>query len=68
MCRAAVQNNRTQSCMLTLKKLHADAKTADIRMVGWGSGASRQPGTLGQLPAATMAEQTNIFLTDNRAI
>lgn len=30
-------NNRTQSCMLTLKKLHADAKTTDTRIVGGGA-------------------------------
>ena len=48
-------------------KLHADAITADTRIVGREVAPAYSQLTQGHLPAATMAEQTNIFLTDNRA-
>lgn len=59
MCCAAVQNNRTRSFMLTLQ-LPTPALSVGERRQHTASGA-------GQLPAATMVDQTIIFPTDNRA-
>lgn len=61
MCRAAVQKNRTQSCMLTLKKLHADAKTADIRMVGGGAAPADSQGRWGSYPQRQWLNRPTFF-------
>ncbi len=61
MCSVAVKTAALSSGAAT----GSGVMTADTYRAGKTS--AQQPVTQGLLPAATMAEQTNIFLTDNRA-